>query len=47
MSGLRVPSGNEPGVNENWIPGGYTSRGVSEGVMDFSFVKEFKELSLW
>lgn len=45
MSGLRLPSGNEPGASSQWIPGGYTSRGVSEGVLDFSKIKEFKVLS--
>ena len=33
-SGLRMPSGNELGVNENWIPGGRTSGGILEAVVD-------------
>ncbi len=33
-SGLRVPSGNETGANEHWIPGGFTSGGVREAVVD-------------
>lgn len=32
--GLRVPSGNEPGANERWVPGGRTSGGMWEGVVD-------------
>ena len=27
-SGLRMPDGNEPGANVNWIPGGKTSGGI-------------------
>lgn len=29
---LRLPSGNETGANSLWIPGGYTSGGISEAV---------------
>lgn len=36
MKNLRVPSGNEGGANSHWIPGGYTSGGVPEAVMDFA-----------
>ncbi|WP_231131773.1 hypothetical protein [Providencia stuartii] len=36
FKGLKVPSGNEPGANQYWTPGGKTSGGVSEAVMDFS-----------
>ncbi|WP_312943258.1 hypothetical protein [Oscillibacter sp.] len=32
--GLRMPTGNERGANENWLPGGYTTRGVPEAVID-------------
>lgn len=32
--GLRMPSGNERGANNNWLPGGYTTRGVPEAVVD-------------
>ena len=32
--GLRMPSGNERGANENWLPGGYTTRGIPEAVID-------------
>ncbi len=35
---LRIPSGNEGGVNAEWLPGGYTSGGVPEAVMDFDEV---------
>ncbi|MBL8472956.1 MAG: hypothetical protein KF778_11220 [Rhodocyclaceae bacterium] len=31
---LRMPSGNEVGANENWRPGGYTSGGTPEAVID-------------
>ncbi len=31
---IRVPSGNEGGANELWLPGGYTSSGVPEAVID-------------
>ena len=33
-SGLRMPSGNELGANNYWEPGGYTSGGVKEAVID-------------
>lgn len=32
----RVPSGNEGGANINWIPGGKTSGGTSEAIVDLS-----------
>jgi hypothetical protein len=31
---LRIPSGNEAGANEQWIPGGLLPNGVSEAVVD-------------
>ncbi|WP_082279457.1 hypothetical protein [Mycobacterium colombiense] len=31
---LRVPSGNEAGANEQWIPGGVLPNGASEAVID-------------
>jgi uncharacterized protein YukE len=31
---LRVPSGNEAGANEYWLPGGFLPDGVSEAVID-------------
>lgn len=31
--GLHIPSGNEDGANAYWIPGGYTSGGISEAVI--------------
>lgn len=34
LTNLRMPSGNEAGANENWIPGGYLPTGVPEAVMD-------------
>lgn len=31
---LRIPSGNEAGANEQWIPGGLLPDGSSEAVVD-------------
>jgi len=31
---LRMASGNEPGTNDEWIPGGFTSGGVVEAIVD-------------
>ncbi|KAI1710724.1 shK domain-like domain-containing protein [Ditylenchus destructor] len=31
---LRIPSGNEAGANELWIPGGYLPTGIPEAVID-------------
>ena len=42
---LRMPDGNEGGANEYWIPGGKTSGGVSEAVMDFSGKPPFLEIN--
>lgn len=36
MGEVKMPSGNEGGANDQWIPGGKTSGGVSEGVSDLS-----------
>ena len=33
-NGLRMPSGNEAGANDQWIPGGKLPTGVSEAVID-------------
>lgn len=33
-SGLRMPSGNEAGANDQWFPGGKLPGGFSEGVID-------------
>ena len=38
LSGLRIPSGNELGANNQWLPGGFTSGGAPEAVMDFDGV---------
>ena len=48
ITGLRIPSGNEAGANSNWVPGGYTSGGVPEAVMDLSAIteKDFTVLEL-
>lgn len=44
--GLRMPSGNEGGTNQYWLPGGKTSGGVNEAVMDFSNSPSFTEIIL-
>ena len=31
---LRMPSGNESGANELWLPGGFTLGGIPEAVLD-------------
>ena len=31
---LRMSSGNEFGTNEFWLPGGYTSGGIPEAIID-------------
>lgn len=38
---FKLPSGNEAGVNDKWIPGGYTSGGVPEATLDLTTVKEY------
>ena len=32
-SNISIPNGNEVGANNNWLPGGYTSGGVPEGIV--------------
>jgi filamentous hemagglutinin len=32
--GLRIPSGNEAGASDQWIPGGNLPTGISEAVID-------------
>ncbi|MBM4252044.1 MAG: hypothetical protein FJ146_08745 [Deltaproteobacteria bacterium] len=34
--GLRLPSGNEPGANSHWLPGGILPSGSTEAVVDLS-----------
>lgn len=36
-----MPSGNEPGANEFWEPGGVTSGGVKEAVIDSTPPSEY------
>ncbi|WP_404401314.1 hypothetical protein [Pelagibacterium halotolerans] len=36
MPDLHVPSGNEGGANSQWLPGGHTSGGVPEAVVDLT-----------
>ena len=36
-TGLRMPDGNELGANRDyWIPGGFTSGGIKEAVIDMA-----------
>lgn len=46
FTNLKMPSGNEGGANQHWIPGGVTSGGVNEAVMDFPKGTPFKEIQL-
>lgn len=39
---FKMASGNEAGVNSNWIPGGKTSGGMPEATLDLTTVREFK-----
>ena len=32
--GIRMPTGNEKGANDHWLPGGTLPGGISEGVID-------------
>ena len=34
LPGLRMPSGNEAGANDEWLPGGHLPTGISEAVID-------------
>ncbi len=34
LTNLRIPSGNEAGANDKWIPGGYLPTGIPEAVID-------------
>lgn len=43
---LRIPTGNERGANDKWVPGGYTAGRVIEAVMDFPPSLPFKEIKL-
>ncbi len=46
ISNLHVPSGNESGANPHWLPGGYTSGGEPEAVMDFPKGTPYTEIHL-
>ena len=43
---LRLPSGNELGANSQWIPGGYTSGGLLEAVIDSPQIGEYTVISI-
>src|SRR6056297_3471515 len=38
FNSIRIPSGNEGGANDLWLPVGFTSGGQAEAVMDFTGV---------
>ena len=44
--GLRVPSGNEAGANDNWVPGGFTSGDIAEAVVDHYRDVDFQKTAL-
>ncbi len=46
IQNLHIPSGNEGGANPNWLPGGYTSGGEAEAVMDFPKGTPYAEIHL-
>lgn len=46
-SGLRIPSGNELGTNTQWIPGGYTSGGIPEVIIDSPTVGTYSVKSIF
>ena len=43
---VTMPTGNEFGTNNLWIPGGLTSGGIPELVMDFSLSPKFSEIKI-
>ena len=45
LKDLKIPSGNEVGVNQYWIPGGYTKGGIAEAVMNFSHKPPYQEFN--
>ncbi len=45
--GSRMPSGNEAGANPQWIPGGYTSGGVMEAVIDSPSPGQYMVNPIW
>eukprot|EP01084_Bolivina_argentea_P208715 355729_1 len=38
---IRIPSGNEVGVDKYWRPGGYTSGGISEAIVDIIIINQY------
>lgn len=39
--GLRMPSGNELGANNKWIPGGFNAAGKAEAIIDSVLLDEY------
>ncbi|WP_163836735.1 hypothetical protein [Spartinivicinus ruber] len=44
LDSLKVPSGNEGGANQYWVPGGYTSGGIPEAVVNLLSKPPYKEI---
>jgi len=43
---IRMPTGNEAGANDLWLPGGKLPKGYSESVMDAIKKGDYKEISI-
>lgn len=43
---IRMPTGNEAGANDLWLPGGKLPKGYSESVMDAIKKGVYKEISI-
>lgn len=43
---IRMPTGNENGANDLWLPSGKLPKGYSEAVMDAIKKGDYKEISL-
>jgi hypothetical protein len=46
LHNLQVPSGNELGANEQWLPGGFTAGGIAEAGVGLPRGTEFEEIVL-
>jgi hypothetical protein len=44
---LRIPSGNEMGTNDLWIPGGTLPNGYHEGVINNIPYGKYQEVPAW
>jgi hypothetical protein len=43
---LKITKGNEPGANEQWIPGGFTNATNPEAVIDQIRIDEYIVLNI-